>query len=180
MSAECRMRSVECTSGRGSRVQGYLMVEALVYIGVVFVVLGVGYAALYRCIDNSMVMRRTANDITKTMHAGERWRADVRAAGASVSTEMVDGESTLRLRGGRDEVVYAFHEGTVRRRAGSGPWVTVLDRVNASSMQADTRGSVRAWRWELELQPQTKAAIKAGRVRPLFSFIAVPKTASAL
>src|ERR1041384_5004380 len=81
MSAERGVRSAECISGRGSRVQGYLMVEALVYIGVVFVVLGVGYAALYRCIDNSAVMRRTANDITKAMHAGERWRADVRAAG---------------------------------------------------------------------------------------------------
>jgi hypothetical protein len=179
MTAERGGRRAECTSGRASHHQGYLMAEALVYIAVVFVVLGVGYAALYRCIDNSMVMRRNANDITKAMHAGERWRADVRAAGARVYAEMVEGEPTLHLSGAQVAVDYAFRHGTVIRRAGAGPWVIVLERVKASSMQADPRGSVRAWRWELELQPQTKAAIRAGRVRPLFSFITVPRAASA-
>ena len=34
----------------------YMLTEALVYIGVLFVLLGVGYAALYRCIENSVAL----------------------------------------------------------------------------------------------------------------------------
>ena len=37
---------------------GYMLVEALVYIGLVVVVLGPGYAVMYRCVENSTVLRR--------------------------------------------------------------------------------------------------------------------------
>ena len=40
--------------------RAYLMIEALVYIAVVFVLLGAGYAAMYRCVDNSIALRRNA------------------------------------------------------------------------------------------------------------------------
>ena len=66
--------------GRRSKAAGFQLIEALVYIAVVFVVLGAGYEALYRCIDSSITLRRNADDITNALHAGERWRADVRLA----------------------------------------------------------------------------------------------------
>jgi hypothetical protein len=42
-------------------------------------------------------------------------------------------------------------------------------------MAADQRQYVTAWRWELELQPRAKGSVKPGRVRPLFTFLAVPE-----
>src|SRR4029077_12950063 len=59
------------------RQGGYLLTEALVYIGLLFVILGVGYLAMDRSIDNSVLLRRNADDIANALHAGERWRADV-------------------------------------------------------------------------------------------------------
>ena len=64
--------------------RGYLLIEALVYIAVVVTLLGVAYAAMYRCVDRSFALRRNADDITSALHAGERWRADVRAATSRV------------------------------------------------------------------------------------------------
>ena len=45
-------------------------------------------------------------------------------------------------------------------------------------MTADPREYVTAWRWELELQPRATGSVKPGRVRPLFTFLAVPERPS--
>jgi hypothetical protein len=42
-------------------------------------------------------------------------------------------------------------------------------------MQPDRREYITAWRWELELQTRATGSVKPGRVRPLFTFIAVPE-----
>lgn len=160
----------------GRTEQAYLLTEALVYIGLVFVLLGVAYVALYRFIDHSVVLARNAQDVSRALHAGERWRQDVRAAGAGVRVENTPDGQTLHLANQHREISYTFRDGVVWRRLGPGPWVRLLQGVKASSMQADVQPQVTSWRWELELQPQTKAAIKAGRVRPLFTFLAVPQT----
>lgn len=156
---------------RSRRGAGYLMNEALVYISVVFVVLGVGYAAMYRCVANSVALRRSADDITAAVRAGERWRADVRSAGRQARLETVSGMQVLRLVGPRTDLSYAFMEGSVVRRVGAGAWVPVVKNVKSSEMQADPRREVAAWKWELELQPR----LKTTRIRPLFSFAAVPE-----
>src|SRR5512137_1852725 len=62
------------------RLAGYLLTEALVYISVVVVILGIGYAAMYRSIRYSLDLRRSAEDISKALNVGERWRDDIRAA----------------------------------------------------------------------------------------------------
>lgn len=157
--------------------RGYLLTEALVYIGLVFVLLGVGYAALYRFIDNSVVLRRSTEDISRAMHAGERWRSDVRSA-VGIHLETTRDSEILHLSNPRGEVEYTARGGAVLRRVGAGPWVSVLKDVKASSMQAERQFNVTAWRWELELQPQTKGIIKPGRVRPLFTFLAAPRAVS--
>jgi hypothetical protein len=41
-------------------------------------------------------------------------------------------------------------------------------------MHADPRQHVRAWRWEVELAAYRKGA----RIRPLFTFVAVPNPAN--
>jgi hypothetical protein len=157
-----------------ARRQGYFLIEALVYIALIGAVLAVGYSAMYRCLDSSIALRRNADDMTSALHAGERWRADVRAATAAPRAERTEAGELLRLDGPRGTVTYRFADHAVSRQAGGGVWVRVLPRVQASAMIADPRESVAAWRWELELQPRVTASVKPGRLRPLFTFIAVP------
>ena len=164
--------------GPGASQRGYLMIEALVYIAVIVALLGAGYAAVYRCIDSSLALRRNADDITSALHAGERWRADVRSAGNQVRLEDTADGQLLHLEGATNEVVYRFSTNAISRRLGAGPWVRLLPNVKSSSMTADPREQVSAWRWELELATRTQGSVKPGRVRPLFTFIAVPERTS--
>jgi hypothetical protein len=156
-----------------------MLAEVLVYIGVVFVVLGLAFAAFYRCVDNSVVMRRNAEDIARVLHVGERWRADVRAA-SQVRVEDLPEGRFLYLSGDHESVVYRFATNTCSRRLGQRGWVCILPNVQSSQVQPDPRGQVTAWRWELELRPYSKAGIKPGGTRPLFTFLAVPQSSSKL
>jgi hypothetical protein len=146
----------------------------LVYIGLVFLLLGIGYAAMYRAIDNSVALRGNADDILRAVHAGELWRADVRLATAGTSWDASGDEPILRLRSATSQIDYRFAASALYRRSGAGPWSKILDRVESSSMVRDARPTVIAWRWELELQPKATGSFKPGRVRPLFTFLAVP------
>jgi hypothetical protein len=156
-----------------SAESGYLLTEALVYIGLVVLVLGLAFACMYRCVDNSVVLCRNTEDVTATMRAGERWRADIRSAHALIKLE---GEElqTLRLPTERGTISYLFSSNTVYRSVNNGPLLQLLANVKSSRMQMDPRQNVTAWRWDVELLPRVKGYNKAGRVRPLFTFIAVP------
>jgi hypothetical protein len=154
---------------------GYLLIEALVYIAVIVALLGTGYAAMYRCIDSSIALRRNAEDIANALHAGERWRADVRAARQPVRLEDTADGQLLYLPRATNEVAYRFATNIVSRRLGAGPWVRLLPNVKSSAMKPDPREHATAWCWELELAPRTQGSVKPGRVRPLFTFIAVPE-----
>ncbi len=152
----------------------YMLTEALVYIGVLFVLLGVGYAALFRCIENSVALRRNAEEIANALHAGERWRADLRLANGQVKWENRSAEQILRLPTARGELAYRFATNSVFRQVGNGPWTHLLQNVKSSVMEPDRRQTLTSWRWELELQTRGKST----RVRPLFTFIAVPPASS--
>ncbi len=161
--------------GARSRTGAYLLIEALVYIAVIGVVLGAGYAAMYHCIDSSIALRRNADDITSALHAGERWRADVRAATGQPRVENTDTGQLFYLENAHGAVIYSFSTKGISRRLGEGAWMRLLPNVKSSTMTADPREHVTAWRWELELRPRVTGSIKPGRVRPLFTFIAVPE-----
>jgi hypothetical protein len=150
----------------------------LVYIAAVFVLLGAGYAAMYRCIDSSLALRRNADDITSALHAGERWRADVRSATNQVRLENMDAGQLLSFAGPHGPIVYRFSTNAIFRSVGAGPWVRLLPNVKSSTMTADPREYATVWRWELELAPRVQGSVKPGRVRPLFTFIAVPDRTS--
>jgi hypothetical protein len=157
---------------------GYMLTEALVYIGLVFLLLGIGYVAMYRCIDSSVALQRNADDILGAVHAGEQWRTDIRLAERGVSWDET-GEPFLRLKGATNVIDYRFTEGSVYRREDPGPWSKVLDHVASSTMEREARPAVTVWRWELELQTKVHGSFKPGRVRPLFTFLAVPARAPA-
>jgi hypothetical protein len=153
-----------------------MLVEALVYIGLVVVVLGTGYAIMYRCVENSSVLRRNAQDMAAALNAGERWRADIRASRQPLQVESSEAGQTLRLSGERGEVVYRFETNTVTRCVQGQPWIQLLSNVKTSEMQVNPRQKVIAWQWEVELLPRAKGYYKPGRVRPLFTFTAVPES----
>ena len=159
--------------------RAYLLIEALVYIAVIVALLGAGYAAMYRCVDSSLALRRNADDITSALHAGERWRADVRFATSPPRVENTDAGQLLYLNGARGPIVYHFTTNAIFRRLDTGSWVRLLANAKSSTMTPDPRQHVTAWRWELELQTRTQGSVKPGRVRPLFTFIAVPQGTSA-
>jgi prepilin-type N-terminal cleavage/methylation domain-containing protein len=150
---------------------GFTLIEMLVYMGLFVVLMGVGYAAFHRCLGNSLALRRNADDIANALHAGENWRADVRAARGPARVESSGDEQVLELTGPQGPVAYRFAANTVFRRVGNNDWSPVLNNVQASSFTPDKRPSVEALRWELELQPRAK---RMTRIRPLFTFIAVP------
>ena len=149
--------------------RAFTLIECLVYIGLVFVVLGLGTVAFYRCFDNMKALRRNSDDIAQALHVGELWRDDIRAATKPVQFETSDQLLLIPHRNGA--VAYKFAGNQVSRRTGTNaPWVVLLPKVENSQMQADTHAPVTAWRWELELKTLRKPAV----MRPLFTFTAVP------
>jgi hypothetical protein len=145
--------------------RGIMLIEALAYMGLLAIVLGVGSALLYRAWSSSIAIRRNSDDIVNALSAGERWRADLREATGPVR---LNGEHEIRIPSQRGEVVYAFSEGKVSR-ATTGRPTRVLDRVKASAMQIDRRSEVTSCRWELELISDRKNV----QLKPLFTFRAV-------
>jgi hypothetical protein len=136
---------------------GSLLIECLVYISVFAVILGLGIGAFYVCWDHSKALHYATDDITAALHAGERWRADVRHATGAIIGETAPGGERLRIPRGTNEIIYHFHAGEVRRQAAASDFSELLlARVKASEMVKETRGPVAAWRWELELAPRRK------------------------
>jgi len=160
------------------RQDAYFLIEVLVYIAVVVALLGAAYSAMYHGIDSSIALRRNADEITGALHAGELWRADVRSATSQPRLESTEAGQLLYLDGTRGAIAYRFTTNTVFRRLGEGVWVRLLPRVRSSTMTSDPRQRVTAWRWELELQPRQTGSVKPSRIRPLFTFTAVPGQAS--
>ena len=163
-------------SAGGGAQRGYYLIEALVYIAIIAALLGAGYAAMYRCIDSSVALRRNADDITSALHAGERWRADLRSATSPLNVEASEGGQMLSFDSPKGIIAYHCSTNGIFRSVGGGAWTRLLSNVKSSTMKPDPRPSAKPWCWELELATRAKGSVKPGRVRPLFTFFAVPPT----
>ncbi len=154
---------------KSSSTHGVTLIECLVYISLVFVILGMATTAFYRCFDNMKSLRRNSDNITQALNVGELWRADIRSAVKPVQFDTAD--QVLHIFQRDREVAYKFADAQVSRRTGlDAPWVVVLPKVENSRMQAQAGVKANAWRWELELKTLRKPAT----TRPLFTFTAVP------
>lgn len=171
------MKTRALNSDAGTRREaGVSLIECLVYIGLVFVIVGCAYVALYQATDNNKALRRNADDIAAALSVGERWRQDVRDAVGPIRVENIETNQVVRIPQRQGEVVYEFAEGRLsRQQRADAPSVVVLPRVKASVMAADARAHVTAWRWDLTIQSKTRAV----RLKPVFSFAAVPGTKEA-
>ena len=151
---------------------GILLIECLVYIAVFAIFLGGGTAAFYFCWDHSKSLLYATNDITAALHAGERWRADVRAATGNISIATTPTSEVVRIPEAKQEVAYRFEAGQLRRDI---PALhlsqLLLQKVKSSQMTTEARGPVSAWRWELELSERRKET----HLPLLFTFEAAQK-----
>ena len=127
--------------------------------------------AFYRCYDHMRALRRNADDITRVLHIGELWRADIRKAVRQPTLDKAD--QTLHVQHKSGVVDYRFGENEILRRASAdAPWTSVLTNVSDSQMRQEQQHGVAAMRWEIELRPLRKPA----RVQPLFTFTAVQES----
>ena len=141
--------------------RGFTILECITYVAVLLMVLNGAFALYYRCQLSAASLRRNAEDIVRTLHAGEQWRADIRAA--IDAPRLTLGGVIIPQRDG--EIRYEINDDTVWRQT-SRNRVAVLKQVKSSTMQPDPRSAIRAWRWELELV----SVKKTGNLRPLFTF----------
>ena len=149
---------------------GILLMECLVYLAVLAIIVGLGLAAFYKCLDNSKALRYATDDIATVLHVGECWRDDIRSAKGKIIVEATTDGELLRIPHGTDEVLYSFSAGEVRRKMSTADsWNRVLQKVKSSRMEIDNRGHATACRWEVELTPRRMKM----RLRLLFTFEAV-------
>lgn len=144
------------------RRAGFTLLEVMTYTAVVGIVVTVAWLTYYACWDHSLGVLRNADDIVRTLEAGERWRDDVRSATAA--PRLADGVLTIPRQG--DAVRYRLDGESVQRQAGDGDWEPHLLGVAASRMVLDEGEHTRSWRWEVELKTRRRKA----RIRPLFTF----------
>ncbi|MBN2506240.1 MAG: hypothetical protein JXQ71_06055 [Verrucomicrobia bacterium] len=150
---------------------GFSLIECMVYLAVLVILLELTFEAFYRTQKQNSRLEKTAADIVRTLRAGERWRADIRQATAAPQWSGAGAARELRIPRAGGAVAYAFRDHAVWRRARpGGAWEPWLKQVKDSQMLEDPRREVTAWRWDLELQWHQERV----RVRPLFSFLAVP------
>ncbi len=152
-----------------SRRSGIMLLEAVVYVAVFFLLTGVATTAFYECWDSSKALVRDTEDITRCLRAGEQWRADIRAASGPVEFGVLGAGRILRIPTASGDVVYTLKGNELRRAGGPAPESVVLRRVQSCDMQTESLGAATIWRWELELASKRTPV----RVRPLFTFSAV-------
>jgi hypothetical protein len=138
---------------------GMMLLECLVYLSIFVILLGGATTVFYFCWDHTQALIYTTDDITLALHTGERWRADVRAATGIITVETTATGELARIPEGAKSVSYRFESGEVRRQVSTSDYQELLlAKVKTSEMKPDARGSVTAWRWELEVPPRRKEA----------------------
>jgi type II secretory pathway pseudopilin PulG len=152
------------------RRRGFTLLECLVYFAVFFIIASLALLTYYRAEQDNRQLRRNAEDILRTLQAGEQWRQDIRLASGPPRSEGPEAAKELVIPQTNQVVKYVFREGAVWRQAGPKSAV-FLPAVARSQMTADKREHVTAWRWEVELQSRQRVV----HVRPLFTFEAAAK-----
>ena len=146
-----------CLPTSRRRQSGILLMECLMYTIIFTILFGVATGAFYLCWDHTRAVVAATDKIESATLAGERWRADVRqATGKITSTSDANGQ-TIRIPEAGREVLYQFSHGELRRQVAASRFSElVLPAVKISDMKSDPRGTVAAWRWDLELVPVRK------------------------
>ena len=126
---------------RARGASGMLLMECLVYVFVFAILLGGATTAFYFCWNHSEALIYATDDITSALHAGERWRADVRAATGKITVETTATGEVVRIPEGARKVFYRFESGEVRRQtSASGNPQLLLAKVKTSRNETGCAG----------------------------------------
>jgi competence protein ComGF len=131
--------------------RGILLLECLVYMALLVATTAVVFSMVFRFWGGTKRLQQDADDIVRTMHLGEQWRADVRAALKPVELTQNESNQTSRVTLPGGEVTYSFLHGEIRREVGGAQNQTWLSHVKTSEMRSDKRQGINVYRWELEL-----------------------------
>ncbi len=149
---------------------GMAILECLMYIVMLFLVMGMAYAGFYEVLEHTTRLQRSAADITRAVQAGELWRADVRNSLGMPKLEELEGQMVWQIPQANKEVSYLFKGDTVYRQEGKAVPKPFLAQVKSSRMLVDKGQQVSSCRWEVELA----GGKKQSKLKPLFTFQAVP------
>jgi hypothetical protein len=150
-----------------------MLVECITYFAVFLILSATAMGSFYLCWDHSKALISASDDISAALTAGERWRADVRAASGTINIETTASGEVVKIHEGEKEIVYTFDSRQVARQVGAANLpVLLLPRVISSDMELDSRGGVTAWRWELQVAQRRKET----HLPLLFTFEAAQKT----
>jgi hypothetical protein len=151
---------------------GIMLIECISYFAVFLILSGVAMGCFYLCWDHSKALISASDDISAALRAGERWRADVRAASGTINIETTTNGEVVKIPEGEKEIVWTFDSKQIARQVGTASLpVLLLPRVMASDMELDSRDSVTAWRWELQVAQRRKEM----HTQLMFTFEAVQK-----
>lgn len=149
-----------------------MLIDLLIYVALVMGVLVLLGIVFGRAASQAGGLRQNIADIERAMKAGERFRADVRAATGEIRSE----SGKLAIPAGAGEIRYEFAGANVLRfRPGIERPEVLLNSVKEARVFSDQREHATAWRLEVELDQRQKAA----RMRPLFTFISTPEKLNA-
>src|ERR1051325_7624035 len=121
---------------RSARRRGIMMVEAMIYIALVGGIVVLAAAVFDKGMRESAGLQRNVDDIERALKAGERWRADVRAATGTIETD----EQRIVIPQKNGRIVYEVGTNQVRRLKGSDRNELFLAGVRHAKMIQEHRG----------------------------------------
>lgn len=145
----------------------------MIYVVLLSAFIVVGFTVYQRAMRHSVALQVQAQEITRVMHAGERWRADVRRAVQPPEWKehrRLSGKIMRLMMPEGGTVDYYVQENTLWRRNSECAKEPVLAKIESTQMFPAGRGGVGAVQWELALPSFRKHA----QTKPLFTFQAVP------
>jgi hypothetical protein len=161
---------MKITPHRTAKVRGVMLVEALVYMLLIIFVIGMAAAVFFEALRHTREVSGFAEDVARTLRAGERWREDVRHSTGPIERLNTAEGFEWHIPGEPGPVIYRLAEDALSRYESEETAATLLTGVKWSRMEMDEGGQVVSWRWELELRRRNERV----RTPALFTFQAAP------
>lgn len=144
------------------------LIEALVYIAVFMMVVGLTYQCFHMFLKNSQNLKKATEDIIRVTQIGDRWREDIRNA----DSIKYDNGILFLNKDGR-ESCYSFKDNALQFRGAAldSQWKILSDRIGECIFTETAHKGFSAWEMNIELKVRNEKS----KVKPLFSFMAVNK-----
>ena len=95
--------------------RAFTLIELLVYISVFAIIATFATQVFFQGRDTSHALLRSADDISRAVHAGEHWREDIRTATAAPRVGEENGRAVIAIPHGTNTTFYTHFNNTVWR-----------------------------------------------------------------